>query len=45
MKKWWLLLTLLIIAVVAAGLTRLQINADVFSLLPADSSTVEGLRL
>lgn len=45
MKKWLMLLAVLMIAAVVAGLARLQINADVFSLLPADSTTVDGLRL
>ena len=45
MKNWHIVLTLLIIAVVATGLTRLRVDGDVFSLLPTDSSTVDGLRL
>ena len=52
MKKWRIVLVVLIISVVtvvvtvvATGLTRVNINTDIFSLLPADSPTVEGLRL
>lgn len=45
MKNWHIVLMLLIIVVVATGLTRLRVDGDVFSLLPTDSPTVDGLRL
>ena len=45
MKYWHIVLTLLVIVVVASGLSRLRLDADVFSLLPADSPTVNGLQL
>ena len=45
MKIWQSVLALLFIAVVVTGLTRLRVDSDVFSLLPTDAPTVEGLRL
>ncbi len=45
MKSWQIVLTTVIMAVVVTGLGRLSLDGDVFSLLPADSTTVDGLRL
>lgn len=45
MKNWHIFFALLIIALVATGLARLRLDGDVFSLLPTDSTTVDGLRL
>lgn len=45
MKKWYIVITLLIVAVVVTGFTRVSVVGDVFSLLPTDSPTVDGLRL